>query len=235
MHLGRAVQVPVARRAGYEPGIGQAVQRVRDRRTLGGHELPEQPMGERQRQADPGGLDATPARGEMPEEQIETDLEAGVAGDGTHRVDIGSAPGRPAQQHLDDLRPWAYALDEFAVEQRELRRPEDLADVGPFEHRLGAQPDRLDQIAGTDKLGGGPVADVGLEGDQAFEDEQPEAGSDNGVGRAEIALANLGLKHAHSGALSDGDPGPDVELVGKVVIGVKQIGVDSGGTGPASG
>ncbi len=47
-----AVQVPVARRAGDEPGPRQPRERVRDRRPLGGDQLAEQPVGERQADAD---------------------------------------------------------------------------------------------------------------------------------------------------------------------------------------
>ena len=103
----RSPAVPVTR-----PACAEAREGVRDRWPLGRDELAEQPVGERQRHADAGRLDAPPARRQVPEQQHEADLEPRLAGDRPQRVDVGGAPAGAAQQLLDDLRPGPNTLRE---------------------------------------------------------------------------------------------------------------------------
>ena len=64
--LERAVQVPLVAAAGDEIGLGEPGEGVGDRRPLRPDELPEQPVGERERQADAAQLHLAPAPGEVP-------------------------------------------------------------------------------------------------------------------------------------------------------------------------
>ena len=58
-----AVQVEVVGGAGHQTGLREPLQRVRDRRSLGGDQLPEQAVRERKRQPDAGRLHPPPAVG----------------------------------------------------------------------------------------------------------------------------------------------------------------------------
>ena len=94
--LEAAVQVPLVAVPGDQAGLGEPRQRVRDRRPLGADEPAEQLMGERQRQPDAAGLDLAPARGEVPQQQRQANLEARLGGDRALDVEVARAPARRA-------------------------------------------------------------------------------------------------------------------------------------------
>ena len=83
-------------RAADEPGVREARERVRDRRSLGGDELTQQAMGERQRQRGSARLDATPAGREVPQQQHQPDLEPRLAEIARSTAEIGRAAARRA-------------------------------------------------------------------------------------------------------------------------------------------
>ena len=107
---------------GDEARLREPLERVRDRRTLGRHELTEQPVGERQRQADPARLDPPPARRQMPEQQTSRTSSRGC--DVIARSTSRSSARRPARRSSAwiDLRPRPHPVGELGVEHREPRR-----------------------------------------------------------------------------------------------------------------
>ena len=94
----RVVQVEVVGRAGHEPGLREPLQRVRDRRALGRHQLTEQAVGQRQRQPDAGRLDSAPAGGQVPQQQHQADLEPRLGADRPQDVELERAPAGAAQR-----------------------------------------------------------------------------------------------------------------------------------------
>lgn len=234
MTLEAPVEVQVDRRPGDQSGLRQPFQRVGDGGPLGGDEVTEQTMRERKTEADPGRLDPSPAGGEVPEQEDQTNLEARLAADRAEDVDLGySCPGS-AQERFHDLRKRPNTAGEVRVQQPETRRAQDSPVIGSLEQIVGASVRRLEKIAGSEQLGRHPVADAGAGCDQSIEDQQarPVAG---GVepGR-EVALADLGIEHSDGCQLTRGDARADVELLGQVIVCVEQVGVQRGGLGRPS-
>ena len=129
------------------PGARQPRQRVRDRRALGRHQLAEQPVGERQAEADartarpapsapPGATAAAPSRTSSRGWQ--------VIARSTSRS-VGPALGA-AQQRVGDLRPRPHPLGELVVEHREPRRPQR-----PPRHRRARAARRRGRHAGCSR------------------------------------------------------------------------------------
>ena len=87
------VQVKILGRAGDQSGLGEPLERVRNRRPLGRDQLAEQAMGERQREADTGGLDPPPAAGEVPQQQNQTNLQPRLRGDRPQDVELERCAG----------------------------------------------------------------------------------------------------------------------------------------------
>jgi hypothetical protein len=143
---------------------------MRDRRALGRDELTEQPMGQRQRQLDPGRLDPAPAGGEVPQQQHEPDLELRLARDRPQHVEVTRASLAAAEQDADDLRPRAHALDELAVEQCHPGWRQRLPRRRALDQLIRARLRRLQQVAAPEQLGDGAVGDAGLDRHQAVED-----------------------------------------------------------------
>ena len=173
--------------AGHQPGLGEPLQRVRDRRPLGGDQLAEQAVRERQRQPDAARLDPAPAGGQVPQEQDEAHLEPRLGGDRPQHVELGRPAAGATQQRAADLRPRPHALGEVAVEQREPGRAQHPPVTGSLEQLVGVRCERLQQIAGADQLGRGPVTGAGLERDEAVEDQQARALAGELEPRAQVA------------------------------------------------
>ena len=179
---------PVAAR--HQPGVRQARQRMRDRWPLGCGELTEQAVGERQRQPDSGRLDAPPAAGEMPQQQVQPHLQPRLGGDRPHHVDIGGAAARAAHHRLADLWPGPDPVSELRVEQRQARRTQDLPGAQALEKLVDPPGRRLEQIAGADQLGRGPISDPHLERQHALENEQAHPAACDVEPVGQVALAD---------------------------------------------
>ncbi len=121
-------------------------------------------------------LHSAPARGQVPEQQGQTDVEARLAGDRPLDVEVVGATLGAAQKRLDQLRPRTHPLGEGAVEHRKTHRhqcpPRDRA----RQQLLHGAGRRLDQVARAEQLGGDAVADPDVDGQHALEDEQPRTG-----------------------------------------------------------
>ncbi len=134
---------------GDQPAAGQPRQRVGDRRALGRHELAEQPVRERQREADPGRLDPAPARRQVPEQERRAAPRAAA---GTRSRAARRVVGAPA-------RPGAAARARSAATAAPARRtPRRAARTGSATARarrraaravVRARPGRLQQVAGA--------------------------------------------------------------------------------------
>ena len=133
----RAPSRDVTRPAWREPR-----QRVRDGRSLGTDEPPEQAVRQRERETDSARLDVAPTSGEMPEEQREPDLEARLRRDRALDVQVGGARTRAVQQRARDLRPRLDPLGERVVEQGDARRHERMPRRVALEHVVGARRSR---------------------------------------------------------------------------------------------
>ena len=197
-----------------------------DRGSLGGDELAEQAVGERQHQVDPRRLDSAPAAGQMPEQQIEANFEPRMAADRPHGVDVGGPSGRSAQERLGDLWPRTHPPAELGVEQCEPGLGEHVPDVVALEDLIGGMDVGLQQIPGADQLGRRARADLDVEGDQPIEQQQAEAGMGIGEDGAEVAFADLRVHDPDRRALSRAQPRPDIELPRQIVVGIEQIRLD---------
>ena len=119
------MQVEVVGGAGDQAGLREPRQRVRDRRALGRDELAEQPVGERQRQPDPGRLDPAPARGQVPQQQHQADLEPRLAGDRPQRRRARRRAGRRGAAALRTICGHGRTRSANSrVEQRQPGRPQ---------------------------------------------------------------------------------------------------------------
>ncbi len=224
--LEAVVQVEVVGGPGHEPGLREALQRVRDRRALGRHQLAEQAVRERQRQPDAARLDAPPSGGEVPQEQDQANLEPRLRGDRAQHVELERAPARAPGEDPGDLRERTHALGEVAVEHRELRRAQHAPPARAHDQLIRGRSERLKQIAGADQLGGGATADPDLERDQTVEDEQPEALPRGIEPGRQVARPDPDLEDPGGGELPGRDPRADVELLGDLPVGVEQVGVE---------
>jgi hypothetical protein len=81
----------------------------------------------------------------------------------------------------------------------------------------------LEEIAGTKELGRRPVTDPRVRCDQALEDKQSEPLDGRVEPWPEIALADLGNEHPDRGKLPRGNPRPNVELLGEIVVRVEEV------------
>ena len=221
-----AVEVPVAGGSSDYARVREARERVRDRRALGPDQLAEHPVGERKRKSDAGRLDATPAGCQVPEEEDKPCLEPGLGGDRSQHVEIGDPPSRTCEERLDDLGPGSHAFGELRIEQGEPSRAQRAEGLGPFEQVLGERSGGLEQVAGSDQLGRGPIADARIDRDQPIEDQQAEAATDGREPGREITLANLRVEDSRGCDLAGSEAHPDIELLREVVVGVEQIGIE---------
>ena len=97
MSVQGAMEMEIGSGAGDQPGVAEARERVRDRRSLGRDELADQPVGQRQRQADAGRLDPPPL-----------DLKSPVCL-GARQHDGGQQPSAGSQHHQPEENqphPW---------------------------------------------------------------------------------------------------------------------------------
>ena len=102
-------------------------------------------MGQRQHEVDARGLDPAPASGQMPEQQVEPDLQPGVAADRAHGVHRRGAAAGTVHERMGDLRPRPDALGELGVEQRQPGRRQYPPDVDPGEHLLNGANDNKEE------------------------------------------------------------------------------------------
>ena len=216
------------------PGARQPRQRVGDRRPLGGHQLAEQPVGERQADADARRLDPSPAGGQVPEQQHQPHLQPRLAGDRTDRVEVVGPALGTAQQRVGDLRPGQHPLRR--TRRRAARTASAAAPARPTSRSIMSStrtPSGLQQVAGAEQLGDGAVDDPGVHGHQAVEDQQPRALAGRVEPRPEVARRRRCASSTRAVATCRAaDPHADVELLGQVVVGVEDIRVQRRRLGP---
>ena len=94
--LQRAAQVPLIAVTGDEAGLGQAAECVGHGWPLSTHQAPQEMMSQRKGKPDASGLHPTPARGEVPEQEREPDVEAGLRRDRPLYVQVPIAARHPA-------------------------------------------------------------------------------------------------------------------------------------------
>ena len=188
-------------------------------------ELPEQPVRERERQADAAQLDLAPARGEVPQHERQADLQPRLAGDGALHVEVLGALARATQQGQGDLRPRPHALGEAGVEHGDARRDEDVPGLEVLEQVVAGRRRGLQEIAGARELGGGPVADLHLHGDDAVQQQQAQAARPGLQPLGRRVLADRDLEHHDGRHLARDDAHAQVELLGQVRVGVEQVAV----------
>lgn len=221
-----AVQMEVVRRTGHETGLGQPLEGVRDRRSLGRDQLPEQTVGQRQRQPDPARLHPSPAVGQMPQEQDESNLEARLGGDRSEHVELERPPAGAVREDPDDLREGPHAFGKIAVEHREPGAAQRPPAGRAHEHLVGGGTKRLQEVPGADQLGRGAAPDPDLQREQAVEDQQSQPVGGRVEPPREIARPDSQLQDPGGRELSRGDPRPEVELIGELSVDVEQVGVE---------
>ena len=84
---------------------------------------------------------------------------------------------------------------------------------------------RLQQVAGAEQLGGGAVADAGVDRHHPVQDEQAESGARQLEPGAEVARSDGRLEHRRRHHLARREAHPQVEQVRQVVVGVEQVAV----------
>jgi hypothetical protein len=224
--LEAVMQVEVVGRPGHETRLRESLERVRDRRPLGRHQLAEQAVRERQRQPDAVALDAPPAVGKMPQEQDKANLEPGLRRDRPEHVELEWAPAGSAGQDPDDLRERPYPVSEVAVEHRELGWAQRAPPGRPHGHLIRRRGERLEQIPRPDQLDCGPPAHPDLKREQAVEDQQAEPVARSLEPGRQVARSDCDLEDPRGGELARGDPCAHVEFISELPVGVKQIRVE---------
>ncbi len=86
--------------------------------------------------------------------------------------------------------------------------------------------ERLQQIAASHQLGDRPVGDARVDRDEAVEDQQAGPVPDGREPRLEVALAGVRFEHPRRRELARREARADVELLGEIVVGIEQIGVE---------
>lgn len=158
----------------------------------------------------------------MPEQQREADLEAWLRGDRPLDIQTDHAASGAAQQRQGDLRPEADPLGERLVEQGEADRDERSPHRLARQQHLRLRPQRLQEVAGSHQLDGGPVADADAERQHAVENEDPGTAVHCLEPIFEIHPSGVDLHHLRGG----GRPGEPLQLgseaVGEIGVEIEQ-------------
>ena len=155
----------------------------------------------------------------------EPNLEPRLAGDGALDIEVLGALARAAQQGQGDLRPRAHALGEGGVEHGDARGDDDVPGLEVVEQVVSGRRRSLKEVAGARELGGGPVADLHLHGDDAVQQQEAQAARAGLQPLGRGVLADGDLEHHDGRHLARDDAHAQVELLGEVCVGVEQVAV----------
>ncbi len=216
------MQMPLISVPAEEPGIGESSERVRDRRTLGADQPPQELMGEGKGEVNAARLDLAPTRGEVPHEENEPDLEPWLRGYRPLHVQASGPLTRAPKQSRGDLRPALHPLGEGGIQKRKARAHQHAPAHLAHELRILGRP-RLHQIPCAEELGGDPVADLHVGGQDPIEQQQPgaRAGADEPLTQPDGP--GLGLEGQRGNSGSRGQAQRYVELLGELDIEVQQV------------
>ena len=224
MAVERPVQVPLVRVPGDEAGRRQAREGVGHRRPLGADETAEQPVGEGQRDADATRLDPAPAPGEVPQEQRQAYLEAGLARDRALHAEIAGAP--PARR-TSTFEICGHGRTRSA-KARSSNASRDGQERPPIAAALQQVVERRDRQSWSRSPGprssvATPVATQRVDRDEPVDHEHAEpAPRREPAGRIVDAEREL-LGQAHGDHLTRDDAHAWVELLGEVVVEVEEV------------
>ena len=157
------------------PLPGELGQRGRDGRAARRHQIGEDRVGQRQRQPDALGAHPAPAVGQMPEQHVQTDVDARLVHDRHVDREVARALQGPVDEPAGELRISGEAPRGRRVEQRQPNRLEHLPAGGQGQRGPGvlALP-RAQQVAHAEQLGAEAAVDPDPPQQQALEHQQPD-------------------------------------------------------------
>ena len=223
----RAVQVPVAGVPVTRPARARRAERVRDRRALGADQLAEQPVRERQRDADARGS-TRPQRAARCQSSStsRTSSRGCTRSRAARRRSSARRSGRGAAARGRSAATASTRSANSSSSSAKRRRPQRPPAHVALDQVVDPRAQRLEQVAGAEQLGDRPVDDPRVHRDQPLGDEQPGAVPGRDEPSVEIARPGPGLEHPSRRHLARGDPGAHVELLGEVVVSVQDVGVE---------